>query len=47
MSMETFEKNMFMQDVYRKLEAGEQSIKAGKTMDAFESLKSVREKYGI
>ncbi|MCL2486288.1 MAG: type II toxin-antitoxin system Phd/YefM family antitoxin [Oscillospiraceae bacterium] len=47
MSIEIFEKNMFMQDLYRKLDAGERSIENGRTMDAFESLKLVREKHGL
>lgn len=47
MSIETYEKNGFIQDIYRKLEAGEHSIKNGKTRDAFESLKAVRAKYDV
>ena len=47
MSMETYEKAMFLNDVYRKLEEGERSIQAGNAMDAFESLMNIREKYGL
>lgn len=47
MSMETYERTMFANDIYRKLEQGEQSIKAGKTLDAFESLSKIREEYGL
>ncbi len=47
MSMETYERTMFANDVYRKLEQGERSIEAGNTMDAFDSLREVREKYGL
>jgi predicted AAA+ superfamily ATPase len=36
---------MFANDVYRTLEQGEQSIKAGDTMDAFGSLREVRKKH--
>lgn len=38
---------MFVNDIYRKLEHGEQSIKAGKTMDALESLHKIREEFGL
>ncbi|MDR1397761.1 MAG: type II toxin-antitoxin system Phd/YefM family antitoxin [Desulfarculales bacterium] len=44
MSMETYERTMFANDVYRALEQGEQSIKAGDTMDAFDSLREVKKK---
>ena len=47
MSMETYEKAMFMNDVYRKLDEAEQSVANGKTVDGFESLKGTREKYGL
>ena len=47
MSMETYEQSMFANEVYRKLEEGERSIAAGNTMNAFESLREVREKHGI
>lgn len=47
MSMETYERTMYMNDVYRKLEQGEQSIKAGEVMDGFDSLAGIREKYEL
>jgi PHD/YefM family antitoxin component YafN of YafNO toxin-antitoxin module len=47
MSMETYEKNMFLNDVYRKLEEGEADIKAGRVMDAFDSLRKIRDEYGL
>lgn len=47
MSMETYERTMFLNDVYRKLDEGEQSIKSGDVMDAFDSLKAIREKHGL
>lgn len=47
MSMETYERTMFANDIYQKLEQGEQSIKAGNTLDAFDSLRDVRTKYGL
>jgi len=42
MSIATFERTMFMQDIYSKVAAAEQSIKEGRVMDGFESLKTVR-----
>jgi PHD/YefM family antitoxin component YafN of YafNO toxin-antitoxin module len=47
MSMETFEKSMFLQDMYMKIAAAEQSIKDGRIMDASESMRIIREKYGL
>ena len=43
MSMETYERSMFMNDVYRKLEEGERSIRLGNVRDGFESLKALKE----
>jgi PHD/YefM family antitoxin component YafN of YafNO toxin-antitoxin module len=47
MSMETYEKTMLMNDVYRKLYTAEQSIAKGEVRDGFESLSKTREKYGL
>jgi len=47
MSMETYEKSMLMNDIYQKIDEGEQSIAEGKVMDGFKSLKDTREKYGF
>lgn len=47
MSMATYERIMFMNDLYNKLEEGEASIQSGNVMDAFESLKAIREKYEL
>jgi len=47
MSMETYEKTMYLNDVYRKLEEAEQSIQSGGVMDGFDSLKAIREKHGL
>ncbi len=47
MSMEVYKKKMFMLDVYDKLMAAEEEIKAGKTLDADSSIKSIREKYNV
>ena len=47
MSMETYEKTMFMNIVYKKLEDAEKSVASGDVQDALESLKSIREKYNV
>ena len=47
MSIETYEKTMFMNDVYKKLENAEKSVASGDVQDALESLKSIREKYNV
>jgi hypothetical protein len=47
MSMETYEKTLFVNDTYRKLEEGEGSIHSGAVMDGFASLKAIREKHGL
>lgn len=47
MSMETYEKTMFLNDVYRKLDKAEQSIRSGDVMDGFASLQAIRKKHGL
>jgi len=47
MSMETYENTMFMNNVYKRLEEGENSIKKGDVLDGFESLKAIEEEYGL
>jgi prevent-host-death family protein len=47
MSMEAYEKAMYMNDIYNKLQAAEKSVADGNVMDGFESLKNIREKYGL
>jgi len=47
MSVETFEKTIFLQEVYRKIEAGQKDFESGRTKDAFQSLESLRVKHGI
>ncbi|NLO41108.1 MAG: type II toxin-antitoxin system Phd/YefM family antitoxin [Ruminiclostridium sp.] len=47
MSIEMYEKSLFITDVYNKLTAAEIQVAEGKLMDADESLKKVREKYNV
>lgn len=47
MSMEMYEKQMFMADVYTKLAAAEEQVKNGKVIDADESLARLRKKYHV
>lgn len=47
MSMKTYERTMYMQDVYAKLSEAEASVQKGDVMDGFDSLRSIREKNGL
>ena len=47
MSMETYEKNMLLLDVFTKLDAAERDVAKGKTKDARASLRALRAKHGI
>jgi len=47
MSMEMYEKKMYMLDVYEKLDAAEEQVRQGKVLDADKGLKSIREKYNV
>ena len=47
MSMQLFEERMFMQDVYNKLAEAEADVAAGRTKNAKESLKRIREKHNV
>ena len=47
MSMRVFEERLFMQDVYVKLAESEADITAGRTKDAKESLKDIRERHNV
>lgn len=47
MSMKMYEEKMFLFDVYNKLSAAEGQLSQGKTMEADNSMKSIREKYGL
>jgi len=47
MSMETYERNLFMQDLYSKLDAGEEDIKNGRFSDSDSVMAELDAKYGI
>ncbi|NLP18879.1 MAG: type II toxin-antitoxin system Phd/YefM family antitoxin [Firmicutes bacterium] len=47
MSMEFYEEKMFMLDMYNKLIAAEEQIKAGKVLGGDASIKAIREKYNV
>ena len=47
MSIEAYEKQMFMADVYSKLAEAEAEVREGKVSDAREGLTALREKYGL
>lgn len=47
MSMEKYEQTMFLQDVYNRLAAGEEQLRAGKSHRAEDGIKALREKYDV
>ncbi|MDR0325923.1 MAG: type II toxin-antitoxin system Phd/YefM family antitoxin [Oscillospiraceae bacterium] len=47
MSMETFERAMLRDEIYRELEAGQKDFENGKVKDAFQSLDMLRAKHGV
>lgn len=47
MSLETYEKQMRLLDVYSKLAVAEEQVKSGKVLSAETSMKGLRERYGL
>lgn len=47
MSIETYEQQMRMLDVYSKLAVAEEQVKTGNVIPAETSMKGLREKYGL
>ena len=47
MSIQMFEERMFMQDVYNKLAESEDDISAGRSKNAKESLKHIRDRHNV
>ena len=47
MSMETYEKNMFVHDVEKKLAEAEEAISKGEVRDAREALSELRKQYAL
>lgn len=47
MSMKVYEEKMAILDVYSKLAAAEEQVKAGRLIDAMDSLSDIREKYHV
>ncbi|MCH5187254.1 MAG: type II toxin-antitoxin system Phd/YefM family antitoxin [Oscillospiraceae bacterium] len=47
MSMEVYEKTMFLSEVYRKLDEAEASIDKGDVYDAFDALAEIRRKHEL
>jgi PHD/YefM family antitoxin component YafN of YafNO toxin-antitoxin module len=47
MSLEMYERKMFMNDVYTKLVEADEQVKEGKMLEADVSLKSIRKKYNV
>ena len=47
MSMETFEKSTFLNNLYDKLAVAETDLKAGRVSDVDDAISDIREKYGL
>ena len=47
MSIEAYDERMRMLDVYAKLASAEQQVASGQVLSAEDSLKGLREKYGL
>ena len=47
MSMETYEERMKLLDIYAKLAVADEQVRNGKVMTAEDSIKELREKYGL
>ena len=47
MSMETYEKNIFLANVYGKLEEAKLDMKNGKYSSVEDAISSIREKHGL
>jgi len=47
MSMKTYEKTMLLHDVFSKLDAAQREIAEGKVINARDSLRRLRQEYGI
>jgi hypothetical protein len=47
MSMDAYEKTILMNDIYRKVDAAEQSVNKGDVVEGFESLRQTRKKYDL
>jgi PHD/YefM family antitoxin component YafN of YafNO toxin-antitoxin module len=47
MSMDAYEKTILMNDIYRKVDAAEQSVSKGDVVEGFESLRQTRKKYDL
>ncbi len=47
MSMETYEKSLFLSDVFGKLEEAKEDLKAGKCSYVDDAVLQIRKKYGL
>ncbi|MBO4438732.1 MAG: type II toxin-antitoxin system Phd/YefM family antitoxin [Spirochaetaceae bacterium] len=47
MSMETFEKSTFTNNLYNKLAIAEEDLKAGRVSDVDDAISEIRQKYGL
>ena len=47
MSMETYEKHLFLSNVYGKLEEAKQDMKSGRYSSVEDAVSRIREKHGL
>ena len=47
MSMEVYERSMYMSDIYGKLEEAKQDLKEGRYSSVDDSINRIRDKYGL
>ncbi|MBR7063693.1 MAG: type II toxin-antitoxin system Phd/YefM family antitoxin [Treponema sp.] len=47
MSMETYEKTMFLNNLYNKISLSEADLKAGRASDVDEAIADIKKKYGL
>ena len=47
MSMEAYEKTLYMNDIYQKLQSAEFSVENGNVKDGFDALNNIKENYGL
>lgn len=47
MSMETYERSQFVNNLYEHLDSSQKDVSVGRTKDAFQALEEMRKKYGL
>ena len=47
MSMEAYERSMYLNGIYSRLERSEKQMEEGRSVDGFEQIQRMKEKYGL